>query len=347
MKEQAKAASAPTNDELSVFCSQLALMLQAGIGFEEGVELLEKDAGTPRVKALLGQIGARLSQGIPLSAALAETGAFPAYLLRMVEIGQAAGRLEQVLFALGTYYQREADTGRSLRRMVAYPAVMAILIAVVFLVLVARVLPVFQQVFAQLGMSLDPAAQALLQVGSAGKYVAGVLAVTLALGAVALLYLFWGEGGSASFTRLFSRTDAAKALDRSRFASAMALMLSSGLPLDESMSRTCQLLEGSALSPVLEDCRAKMDRGIDFPRAVEGIFPPLQIGLLSAGFRAGVSDQTMETLSRRCQTEADEALARLLSRFEYGLVIALCAAVGLVLLAVMLPLLGVLSAIGG
>lgn len=347
MKEHAKPEPAPTNDELSAFCSQLALMLKAGIGFEEGVELLGKDVGSLRVKALLGQIGSRLSQGAPLSAALAETGAFPLYLLRMVEIGHAAGRLEQVLSALGSYYQREADIGRSLRRMVAYPAVMAILIAVVFLVLVARVLPVFQQVFSQLGMSLNPAAQALLQVGAAGKYVASILAVVLALGAVALLYLFWGAGGSAVFTRVFAKTNAAKALDRSRFATAMALMLSSGLPLDESMVRTCQLLEGSALAPLLETCRVKMDAGTDFPHAVEEIFSPLQSGLLAAGFRAGVSDQTMEEISHRCQMEADEALTLLLSRFEYGLVIALCASVGLVLLAVMLPLLGVLSAIGG
>ena len=55
----------------------------------------------------------------------------------------------------------------------------------------------------------------------------------------------------------------------------------------------------------------------------------------------------MEELSRRCQADADERLSLLLSRFEYGLVIILCLAVGLVLLSVMLPLLGVLSAIGG
>ncbi|HWS42974.1 MAG TPA: type II secretion system F family protein [Pseudoflavonifractor sp.] len=347
MKERPNAALAPDSDELSVFCCQLSLMLRAGIGFEEGVELLGEDAGSPRGKALLGQIGARLSKGNPLAGVLAETGAFPPYLLRMVEIGQAAGRLEQVLSALGTYYRREADLRRSLRRVVAYPTVMAILVAAVFLVLVARVLPVFQQVFTQLGLSLSPAAQFLLQVGSAGKYVAGVLAVILALVASALLYLFRGKGGAAVLPRLFSRTAASRALDRSRFAAAMALMLTSGLPLDEAMGRTCRLLEGSALSPTLEDCRARMGEGTDFPRAMEGIFSPLQTGLLSAGFRAGVPDQAMEELASRCQAEADEALARLLSRFEYALVVVLCAAVGLVLLAVMSPLLGVLSAMGG
>ena len=77
-------------------------------------------------------------------------------MLRMVEIGQVSGRLEQVLSALSAYYRREADARQSLRRAIAYPAAMAVLIAVVFLALVSRVLPVFQQVFSQLGVSLSP-----------------------------------------------------------------------------------------------------------------------------------------------------------------------------------------------
>jgi len=129
----------------------------------------------------------------------------------------------------------------------------------------------------------------------------------------------------------------------------MSLMLSSGLPLDEAMDRTCQLLEGTALAPRLQACQAHMQEGLSFPRAVEdaGILSGLEAGLLSAGFRAGASERAMEELSHRCAARADDALSRSLSRFEYGLVAVLCIAVGLVLLSVMLPLLGVLSAIGG
>ena len=84
-------------------------------------------------------------------------------------------------------------------------------------------------------------------------------------------------------------------------------------------------------------------------KAVEqaGVLSGLSAGLLSAGERAGRTDQAMEELSQRCRQEADEALEQLLGRFEYALVAALCAAVALVLLSVMLPLLGVLSAVGG
>ena len=155
-------------DALSVFCYQLSLMMHAGIGSEEGVEVLAEDAADPRSKALLESLHAALLDGAPLSEALRASGAFPGYMVRMVEIGQAAGRLDQVLSALAAYYRRESETASAIRRAVLYPAVMAVLVAAVFLVLMTRVLPVFQQVFQQLGLTLSPAAQALMTAGTAG-----------------------------------------------------------------------------------------------------------------------------------------------------------------------------------
>lgn len=188
-------------------------------------------------------------------------------------------------------------------------------------------------------------AAALLGSGSTGQIIAYILSGLLLAGAVALLLFFRGERG----VRLFSRGATAEAVARGRFSSAMALMLQSGLPLDEAMERTSELLEGSPLAERFLDCRRRVSEGASFPCAVEnaGVLTGLQAGLLSAGFRTGVSEEAMAELARRCQAEADERLSRLLSRFEYLLVIVLCAAVGLVLLSVMLPLLGVLSAIGG
>lgn len=151
-----------TADELSVLCWQLSLLSRAGVPWTECAGLLLEDGQPPRVKAALTQLQGPLSEGVPLSSAMEAAGTFPPYLLRMVEIGQLSGRLDQVLSALSDYYRRESATLDAIRRAVTYPAVMAALIALVFLVLVSRVLPVFSQVFSQLGAGLSPVAAALL-----------------------------------------------------------------------------------------------------------------------------------------------------------------------------------------
>ncbi len=336
-----------TRTQLSDFCYQLSLLLQSGVSHEEGVGLLCQEAqGTP-VHGALERLHALLAEGAPLDRALAETGAFPAHLVRMVEIGQVSGRLEEVFSALSGYYRREEELWQSMRRTVVYPAAMSLLVGAVFLVLVSRVLPVFEQLLGQLGVGLGSVAYTLLRLGSAGR---GAAAVFLALLAAVSLFLFWAfRSGGGGALRLLSKTAAGRAADRSRFASAMALMMSSGLPLDEAMEHTCRMLEDSPLSPGLADCRRRMEAGTPFPQAVEeaGLASRLQAGLLSVGTRAGAADQAMGELARRCQEEADAALERMMGRFEYAVLIVLSLAVGLVLLSVMLPLLGVLSAIGG
>ena len=140
-----------TADELSVLCWQLSLLSRAGVPWTECAGLLLEDGQPPRVKAALTRLQGPLSEGVPLSSAMEAAGTFPPYLLRMVEIGQLSGRLDQVLSALSDYYRRESATLDAIRRAVTYPAVMATLIALVFLVLVSRVLPVFPRYFPNWG----------------------------------------------------------------------------------------------------------------------------------------------------------------------------------------------------
>lgn len=333
-----------TADELAALCWQLALLCRAGVSGADSAALLSGEAQPPRVAQALEDLSRHLTEGGALSAAMGATGRFPPYLLGMVELGEVTGRTDRVFSALADYYVRQAAVTAAVRRAVTYPAAMAALISLIFLVMVVRVLPVFSQVLSQLGTDLPPLAAALLGAGSAGRTAAIVLAAALLAGAAALLLFFRGERSMV----LFSRGAVAMAVARGRFSSSAALMLESGLPLDEAVERTAPLLAGSPLEGPLADCRARMTRGASFPAAVEqsGVLTGLSAGLLSAGFRAGAPDQAMAEVARRCQEAARDRLELVLGRFEYGLVLVLCAAVGLVLLAVMLPLAGVLSAIG-
>ena len=346
-KKKSKASFA--NEDLSYFCYQLSLMLQAGIGTADGVGLIRDEVEDAKKRQALDKTYAALQEGQPLETSLEAAEMFPQYMVKMVGIGESSGRLDEVLAALADYYQREAETQRSMRRVVAYPAVMAVLIALVFLALVSQVLPAFERVFDQLGLALSPIAALLLEFGSASRAVTTVVTVLLVLAAAVVLYLFWPGRDLNAVSRLVARSSAGRAVDQSRFTAAMSLMLSSGLPIDEAVDRTVALLEDSPLYARLCACREKMLAGAAFPQAVEEaeLLTGLQAGLLRSGSKAGVTDQVMRDLSARSGREAEERLDQLLGRFEYTLVIVLCCAIGLVLLSVMLPLLGVLSSIGG
>lgn len=337
-------------DALSVLCYQLSLFLKAGIGLEEGLGLLVQDAPDGKASAVVAQLCRALAAGESFSVALERQGSFPVYMVHMIEIGQISGRLEQVLDALYRYYRRQGELNFAVRRAVFYPAVMSVLVCSLFLVLIARVLPVFQQTLAQTGVSLSPLAHGFLRTGEYGKYLAGGLAVMLALGAAILLLWshYKGKRGQVLGSSLLSRGAVGLAVKRSRFTNAMALMLSSGLPLDEAVERAGKLLDGTDTSPLVAQCHAQMEAGISFAKTMgnSGLLDGMQSALLDAGFRTGNPERAMEEVASRCQEDADERITQIITRTEFALVAGLCLSVGIVLLSVMLPLLGILSAIG-
>jgi type IV pilus assembly protein PilC len=260
----------------------------------------------------------------------------------MLEVGEASGNMDEVLLALSRYYRREAGIQSALRRALIYPAVMAGLVLTLFAVMLSQVLPVFAKVFQQMGVALPPLAKELMSFGQVSVYAAGVLCVLL------LASTLWflsrrGQQGSLPLGRA-----ANDAMDRGQFSYVMSMLLSSGLSFESGLDYTEELLHGSHLVERLHRCRQRMGDGLPFARALEesGVLTPLQASLLAAGVRTGDAERAMDEVASRCAEESEEALSHFFTRLEFALVILLCTSVGLVLLSVMLPLVGLLSAIG-
>ena len=111
-----KRSPRPTDSQLAALCRQLALLLRAGVGSEEGAALLLEETEPGPLHSALSAAHQALEKGDSLTQALEGTGVFSPYLLQMTDMGQRTGRLEQVLFALADFYDRQAQTARTLRR---------------------------------------------------------------------------------------------------------------------------------------------------------------------------------------------------------------------------------------
>ena len=339
-------------EEVYLFTLQISMMLKAGILPSDGVALLEAEAASPREKKLLADMKEVLEQGKPFYAAMENTGCFPEHALRMVQIGEDTGRLEQVLAALSQHYQQEHELRENMRQAVVYPAWLAVVIAVVTFVLVTQVLPVFQRVLEQLGSGLSPWASSLMQLGIFSKTGAIILAILLVLVAGYLFVNSRSPMGQEKLRHLadivFFRGALGLSVSRERFSSAISLSLASGLNLNDALDRACLLVDEAKMRSRIDQCRTYLDEGSTFSSAVEraGVFSGLEIGLISAGFKAGASEAVMQELSRRCHNQTEDIMSRVMSRIEPMLVVFLVFVVGMLLLSVMLPLVAMMNAIG-
>lgn len=220
-----------TEEERSSLSWELSRLYGAGLSWPDSVDLLAAQKPSAPLAEALAELGQALTGGADLAEAMARTGRFPPEYLRQVELGQASGRLEQVLAALADYDRREGETHAALRGAVTYPLTMIGLIGAIFFFLAWRILPIFTRAFAQLGVA---------GVSAGGRL--ALMAVSGTCAAAALLLLAWFRRGGG--LGLFARGEVGLAAARSRFASAMALMLQSGMALDESAERCAALLTG-------------------------------------------------------------------------------------------------------
>ena len=153
-----------SHEEIASLCLELSLLLHAGVGLSDALALLGEEAGREN-RALLESMARRMDEGSTLAAAMREEGCFPAYVWGLVEVGERSGRTEEALAGLSRYYEERVRMDRRIRSALLYPAVMLGLMLVVIAVLLVKVLPIFDDVYASLGGQLTGIAGGLLNLG--------------------------------------------------------------------------------------------------------------------------------------------------------------------------------------
>ncbi|MEZ3486557.1 MAG: type II secretion system F family protein [Lachnospiraceae bacterium] len=340
-----------SNMEVSSFCSQMSMILKSGISTMEGISLMLEEAADPEEEKLLKLMDETLQSTGSFHEALSATEAFPDYMLHMVKIGEYTGKLDEVMGALSSHYEREASIAQSIKNAVTYPLIMVFMMLLVILVLVTRVMPIFNQVFRQLGSEMTGFSKAILNFGVAINRYSVVLIVLIGVLAVLILYFAKtrsGRAAFASFTSHFAWTKSfSEKLAACRFASGMALTLSSGMSPEESLNLVSALISNEGFTGRLDACRESLDQGEELSKSLlgAGVFSGIYARMTSIGSKTGALDEVMQEIADRYQEEIDQKFTSMIATLEPTLVIVLSLVVGMILLSVMLPLMGIMSSL--
>lgn len=334
------------------FCRSLGMLLHAGIGLADGMFLLAKEE-TEEHKQLLEAMGQRLDEGAALSEVMRESGVFAAYVTGMIRVGESTGRLEDSLNALADHFEEQYRRQQKLRSAIAYPSAIAALMLVVIGVLLIKVLPVFDGVYASLGSRLTGVAGGLLYFGQLLKAALPVLLAVLAVIVTAVLVITLCPALRRRCTvwlkRRFGDRGVLGKFNNARFARALAMGLGSGLQLEEAMELASQLLTdvpGAANRCKL--CAEALTNGEPLADALgrADLLDASRSRMLAIGLRSGQGELVMHEIAQQLADEAAQTLDDAISRVEPAMVLTASVLVGLILLAVMLPLMNILSAVG-
>jgi type IV pilus assembly protein PilC len=341
-----------SSEELASFCSQISILLHAGITPVEGIRILLSDTEDPDSKKLLQGIMDEISKGHNFSESLEIVGVFPPYLLSTIKLGEEAGSIDDVMSSLADYYERETEIADSIKSAITYPLIMIGMMFIIIIILITKVLPIFNQVFTQLGSEITGFAASLMQLGTTiNNYsilFGGILVVLF------LIYIFFSktEVGRKSWHKFSANFFLTRKFNEEiaigRFAGGMALAISTGLDTFSGLDLAKGLVENKNISAKIDICRKAIEKGDSLAEGLKeaGIFSNVNNRMIAVGVKTGETDVIMKKIADEYEKRSEKKMGDIVSVIEPTLVIVLSVIVGLILLSVILPLMGIMANLG-
>ena len=338
---------------VSAFCESMGMMMRSGIHTDEAVGLLLSDSKSSEgvLQQGLAVMKEQVDQGYGLDVAMKESGIFPKYALQMVEAGESYGRLEDILFRLSDYYKEQKTISEKIRSAITYPAAMLVLIIVVLLVMLTMVLPTFTDVYNNLTGSLAASSYRYIHWAYGFCWAALIVMVILAVLLIAGLIL-WRNGKKDTVEKVLYKIplcgELLESLGMFRFTSALATFLASGEMQDKAVEESIPMTDCPKVEEKLRRCLSRMEEGHSIAQAAydEELFEPVYGRMFLAGERSGNMESVLERLTQLLEENCTSLVDRIVGIVDPLLSGVLMVTVGLALLSVMLPLIGMMNSVG-
>ena len=338
-----------TSEELYAFSDEMGMMISSGISSIQAITMMLDESEGGEEKELLSDMEKVVGETGSLSRAIEESEVFPDYFVEMVKMGETTGKMDSVLTNLAAHYSREMAISSAIRSAVTYPLMMVAMMLVIIIVLVTEIMPVFDRVFKQLGGTMDGLSAGFLAVGTFMKAHGVILLLILLAIVIYLIVLNKSNWGRARRNNLLYKSRRFKSIHSkiatSRFASAMAMTLSSGMDVMQALDVSSRIVDAPDFEKKVEKCKDSFAESMDIGKAfsLSGIFGGLYGKMAILGAKTGNMENVLEKVATTYQEEADEEINDLIAVVEPTLVIILSVIVGIILLSVMLPLLNIMS----
>jgi type IV pilus assembly protein PilC len=342
-----------TPKELSVFCKQMSVLFFSHITLMEGVNILCEQTDNKQLKQALKEIYDLMDKGNTLSEAMCMYDhVFSSYLLSMVVIGETSGTLDAVFSRMSDYYDKESKIRKKVKSAVTYPAILTLLMTAIVVLLIVRILPMFNDILRSMGAELPAATAMILGAGQfLARYGLIILAVIIAVVIACIIY-FRTEKGKLLFDEMRFKIPAyrfiTKRIITSRFARSHAILFNSGVQILNALEDITVLMGNRYLEGKLRIAVEKAKNHEDLTEALTevGVFPTLFLKMFNIGERTGNLDEMLDKAASVFDDEVDDAVERFTALLEPILIIILSLIVGVILLSVVLPMITVMNAIG-
>ena len=353
--EVRKKSKALSYEEMGSFFENMGMMVRAGITAGEAVELLKDDVREEMGEGALADVYAGMAEsmqmGSSLEDAMKQAGAFPDYAVDMVGASEYTGRLEDTLFHLADYYRTEHSMKNTFVSAVRYPIILQFMVIAVLAAMLTMVFPAFKGVYDNLTGSLSSSSFNYINVSFTVCVVLMIVMIVLVCLMLAGVSMWRGGGQQkvkGALSKIGTFRDLFANLDLYRFTSCFDMFIAGGEMQDEALKKSLTVAESGELREKLERCIEKTDQGLSFSQAAceEKLYDPINNRMLIPAERSGMLDQVLKKILGNLRENNEKYIGRIANTVEPMLTGFLMITIGLMLISLMVPLIGIMNSIG-
>jgi type IV pilus assembly protein PilC len=335
--------------DLAIFTRQFSVMIDAGLPLVQCLEILAQQQENKFFAMVLTQIRQDVEEGSTLSAAMGRhTRVFDQLFVNMIDAGEAGGILDLILQRLSTYIEKIVKLRRDVVSALIYPAAVIVIAVAVIAVIMVFVIPSFQNIFTGLlgpNEQLPLPTRIVVGISDFLAGIGGLVTLGAVIGAaVGLRAYYKTPKGRRQMDKLTLKIPIIGQILRkiavARFSRTLATLLSSGVPILQSLDITARTAGNTVIEDAINKVRVGVERGesVVEPLKASEVFPNMVSQMIGIGEQTGALDAMLGKIADFYEQEVDSAIASLLTLIEPIMIGFLGVTIGSIVIAMYLPL---------
>ena len=343
--------------DLALFTRQFSVMLDAGLPLVQCLEILGQQQDNKFFQKVIFQTRADVEAGMTLADAMAKhPRVFEPLYTNMVAAGETGGILDVILQRLSTYLEKMVKLKSDVKSALIYPIAVIVISIIVISIIMIVVIPAFKNIFEGLlgpGERLPWLTEFVVSVSQFMASYWWLMAIFIGILVFAMKTWYKTEKGQHIIDGMILKLPVLGPIMRkiavARFSRTLSTLLSSGVPILESLEITARTAGNVIVAEAIQKVRAGVEQGQTFvePLKASGVFPIMVSQMIGVGEQTGALDAMLSKIADFYEQEVDAAIANLLSLMEPAMIMFLGVTIGTIVIAMYLPLFTLIGKLAG
>lgn len=338
--------------DITDFTRQLSTMINAGLTLTKSLQILASQEENQQMRKLLEDILADVEGGAPFAEALEKKSEyFSRTYTALIRSGEASGKLDGVLERLADNLEKQREFRNKIKGAMIYPVIVVVGMGIVIFIMMAFVVPKLTSLYTEFEIDLPVATEVLISI--ANVFAQFWLFILLGVVGLTVVFLRWKSAGRGKeiWDRFLLSIPIIGQLQQEinliEAARTLGILVGAGLPITEALNIVAEAIDNRVYQRGIMDATKAVEKGFALGATItrNKDFPPIFAEMITIGEETGKLDETLQRMANFFETKSDQTVKGLTTAIEPFIMVVLGFGVGFLVLAIVMPIYNLTSAI--